>query len=373
MSSSALTASSVPSELSRPVYRAPRLPSGSKLVVDGDLQKALWAAAPWSAEFADIRGSRDAPPGTAPADSCTTRMKMLWDDEFLYVGAVLSYSDSLPVIAEFTERNSPIYQRDSDFEVFIDADHSCHNYKELEVNARNVVWNLLLTRPYSDGGGEHSGRVAKPGDENFYEVASQRTAVRFLDGELGGSAPARWAVEIALAHADTIARNPGARTPAPGQRWRINFSRVEKQGEVNWTWAPQVVWEPRKRTFEGKVNMHLPDAWGYVEFAEPSEGALGQMDAAAAATVAAEPANAVRAAAMIIYYAQHAYRETAGNFSPSIEGLQADRLVDEASIARLSVEIEAREGGFVATATDPETGVRAIVSQDRYVELQLQS
>ena len=76
------------------------------------------------------------------------------------------------------------------------------------------------------------------------------------------------------------------------------FSRVERKGEVNWTvcrvhartrscspcqgsvghgvhscsslamsvqWAPQVVWEPRSRKYEGKINMHLPDAFGYVE------------------------------------------------------------------------------------------------------------
>ena len=62
-------------------------------------------------------------------------MKMLWDDNYLYIGALLE-SDR-QTTATFTERNSPIYQKDSDFEVFIDASGECHWYKELEINAIN--------------------------------------------------------------------------------------------------------------------------------------------------------------------------------------------------------------------------------------------
>ena len=198
------------------VYRAPK---GSPLSIDGDLTKPAWAFAPWSAAFGDIRGE-DAPQDEKPPASCSTRMKMMWDDEFLYIGAEI-VSD-FAVVATFTERNSPIYQQDSDYEVFVDADGSCHNYKELEINALNVVWNLLLTRPYSDGGGEHSGRVAAPDEPAYYEAANQRSAVRIVSGEIGKAAGATWTVEIALAHEDTLARQPNAKRPAVGGRWRIN-------------------------------------------------------------------------------------------------------------------------------------------------------
>ena len=50
-----------------------------------------------------------------------------------------------------------------DFEIFIDAPGGGRWYKELELNALNTVWNLLLDRPYADGGEEYSGRVATPG------------------------------------------------------------------------------------------------------------------------------------------------------------------------------------------------------------------
>ena len=60
-----------------------------------------------------------------------------------------------------------------------------------------------------------------------------------------------------------------------GEQWRINFSRVQWQHDLidgryyrkkendkylpenNWVWSPQ-----------GVINMHLPEHWGYIEFAE---------------------------------------------------------------------------------------------------------
>ena len=200
------------------LYIAPRLPPGAPpLVIDGDLSKAAWAAAPWSSPFQEIRGA-DAPDGSQPPAACVTRMKMLWDSEYLYVGAELA--SDFEVRATFTERNSPIFQQDSDFEVFVDAEGSCHAYKELEVNALNTalpkllltrqpraaplhtwwslqVWNLLLTRPYADGGGEHSGRVAQPGSSEHNEARRQTTATRVLRGRLNAPEGAARAVEMA--------------------------------------------------------------------------------------------------------------------------------------------------------------------------------
>lgn len=368
---SAAAAASVTPPL-RPVYRAPRLTEAT-LTIDGDLSKPAWSAAPWSATFGDIRGP-DAPEDEAPPASCPTRMKMMWDDEYLYIGAEIT--SDFAVMADFTERNSPIYQRDSDFEVFVDADFSCHNYKELEVNALNTVWNLLLTRPYSNGGGEHSGRVAKPGDEAYYEVAKQRTAVKVVSGAIGDSEGAIWTVEIALAHDDTLARNPLALRPAIGGRWRINFSRVERKGEANWTWAAQVVWDAQRQCYLGKVNMHLPDAFGYVEFAptadEPQPLPLGQSDEAAE-KAASEAMNAARSVAMVLYYANHAHREAAGEFAASVDTLRAARLLDETVISQYVLSLApCKDGdGFIATAA--ALGASASVTDERLVRASCQS
>ena len=206
----------------------------------------------------------DAPPGSHPPPSCETKVKMMWDDEYLYIGALLH--GSLPVISSFTERNSPIFHRDSDFEVFIDADASCHAYKELGIKCceRRVepdVDPAVCRRGRRVLRSHRYERRAK-----FYEVDAQRTATRVLSGKLNDpdSGPCSWSVEIALAHSDTTRQLAHAAAPVVGRRWRINFSRVEKGGEINWTWAPQVTWDHITWRYAGQVNMHLPDAWGYI-------------------------------------------------------------------------------------------------------------
>jgi hypothetical protein len=71
-------------------------------------------------------------------------MKMRWDDTYLYIAAHLA--SDLPVLAKFTKQNEPIFTEDSDFEVFVDPAATTHAYKELEINALNTVWNLMLNR-----------------------------------------------------------------------------------------------------------------------------------------------------------------------------------------------------------------------------------
>lgn len=124
------------------------------LEIDGDLSKPEWDLVEWSEPFGDIQGD-DAP--EQPPVQASTRVKLLWDHTHLYVAAELNYPVGMPIEAHYTERNSPIFHTDSDFEVFIDAAGECRAYKELEINAINTVWNLMLDRPYSNGGSEHSG------------------------------------------------------------------------------------------------------------------------------------------------------------------------------------------------------------------------
>lgn len=232
-----------------------------------------------------------------------------------YIAALIE--SDFEVVASFTERNAPIYQQDSDFECFVDPSGCCHQYKELEMNALNTVWNLLLDKPYADGGGEFSGRVASEGEQRHYEVRAQRTATRFLSGAAGSPEGAVWAVEIGMAHSDTLSMQPSLPAlpsparPAPGVLWRINFSRVEHKGETNWVWSPQRVWDPSEKRFSGKVNMHLPDAFGYVHFV-PDEDTPLLHDAYWPA----------RLAAASLYYAQHRFREEHGEFTSEIGALK---------------------------------------------------
>ena len=126
-------------------------------VIDGKLDDEAWKAAPWSEDFVDIEGSKK------PKPRFRTRMKMLWDDKALYIAAELEEPHLWGTI---TDHDAVIFQ-DPDFEVFLDPDGDSHLYAELELNAKNTTWDLLLTKPYKDGGKALNG----------WEIIGLKTAV----------------------------------------------------------------------------------------------------------------------------------------------------------------------------------------------------
>ncbi|MGZ5514835.1 MAG: carbohydrate-binding family 9-like protein, partial [Candidatus Aminicenantales bacterium] len=91
------------------------------LKIDGRLDEASWADSDWTEVFGDIEG----PAKSAPR--FRTRVQMLWDDRYFYIGA---YLEEPHVWATLKDRDSIIFQ-DNDFEVFIDPDGDTHDYYEL--------------------------------------------------------------------------------------------------------------------------------------------------------------------------------------------------------------------------------------------------
>ena len=110
--------------------------------IDGNLDEPSWQRADWTEPFVDIEGER------RPVPSLQTRAKMLWDDEYLYIAADL---EEPHVWATIAMRDATIYQ-ENDFEVFIDPDGDTHQYYEFEINALGTEWDLLMVKPYRDGG-----------------------------------------------------------------------------------------------------------------------------------------------------------------------------------------------------------------------------
>ena len=255
----------------------------SAIKVDGKLNERAWKSVRWSQVFLDIEGS------AKPIPRFRTRMKMSWDDEYLYIGARMVEPH---VWGTLTEHDSVIFH-DNDFEVFIDPDGDNHQYYEFEMNALNTGWDLFLPRPYKDGGRADNG----------WEIPGLKTAV-FVAGTLNDPSDrdAFWSVEMAIPWTAMSRTERPAVAPQPGDRWRFNFSRVQwkhqvvdgtyqkipKLREDNWVWSPQ-----------GIIDMHRPERWGYVEFAELESpvGAVrwrGEMQ--------------LRDALMTIYHRQRAYQ-----------------------------------------------------------------
>lgn len=231
-------------------YRAPRIDLPN--VVDGRLGKPFWQKAQWSEAFVDIEGD------LRPAPVLRTQVKMAWNECGLWILADL---EEPHLWATLTEHDSVIFQ-DNDFEVFIDPDGDALMYGELEINALNTTWDLLLPKPYRDGG--------PPIDS--WEIKGLETAVD-LRGTLNDPRDTDdgWSVEILMPWRSVreISRVPVP--PRPGDVWRINFSRVQWDLEVvdgryqkipdrpehNWVWSPQ-----------GVIDMHQPERWGFLEFGD---------------------------------------------------------------------------------------------------------
>src|SRR6185503_21227767 len=88
------------------------------LQIDGRLDEPAWRDAPWTPDFVDIEGDIRRRP------AFRTRVKMLWDDEYFYVGAEM---EEPHLWATLTEHDSVIFH-DNDFEVFIDPNGDNHDY-----------------------------------------------------------------------------------------------------------------------------------------------------------------------------------------------------------------------------------------------------
>jgi hypothetical protein len=286
--------------------------AAAPLAIDGRLNEPSWQEAEWTEVFGDIEGP------AKPAPRFRTRAQMLWDDRYLYIGA---YLEEPHVWATLTARDSIIFQ-DNDFEVFVDPDGDTHAYYELEMNALNTVWDLLLVKPYRDGGPA----------VHAWDIQGLKTGVRVL-GTLNDPSDQdkAWTVEIALPFAVLRECIPGKpERPAAGDQWRVTFSRVEYRVNVesgayakvkdagtgqplpedNWTWAPQ-----------GVINIHYPEMWGYVQFSARLPGAGRDK-------FERRPEEKVKWALREIYYAERALFAAKAVFAADLAalGLKGDGL-----------------------------------------------
>ena len=269
------------------------LRTSGPLNIDGRLDDAAWAAAPWTDLFVDIEGD------AKPKPALNTRAKMLWDDRYFYIGAEL---DEPNLWSDITQHDAVIFH-ENDFEVFIDPDGDSHAYYEFEINARGTFWDLFLPEPYRSGG--------QP--LNSWEIPGLKSAVH-LDGTLNNprDADRGWSVELAMPWVVLGEQTRQAAPPKDGDQWRVNFSRVEwpldvvdgryrpKTGvaEHNWVWSPQHV-----------VDMHRPERWGYVQFS------------AQAAAFVPDPSWPARQWLQSVYEAQRAFQLAHGRYAETLAEL----------------------------------------------------
>jgi hypothetical protein len=336
----------VPAAEPSPELQAAKHPHGyvchrltKRIEIDGKPDDA-WAAAAWSETFADIEGDKK------PAPRFKTRMKMLHDDEALYIFAELED----PHVWGTLKDHDAIIFHDNDFEVFLDPDGDNHDYAELEMNALNTTWDLFLTKPYKD-----QGRAI-----HAWEIQGLKTGVQ-VNGTLNDPTDTDrgWTLEIRWPYSGIGELGKLTLPPKDGDQWRINFSRVQwehtvkdgkyvkvpKAKEDNWVWTPQ-----------GVIDMHRPEKWGYLQFSTAAPGK---------ASFSADADWPTKDLLHRVYYAEkHLFKER-GKYSTDLGGLNLGGVAVPLSGA---VQIEATKRSFEASLERPgDRGAkprRYVINQD---------
>ncbi|MDR8393565.1 carbohydrate-binding family 9-like protein [Aliifodinibius sp. S!AR15-10] len=225
--------------------------------VDGTIDEEIWQRAHWTDDFMPMDGS-DAEP------KHRTRVKLLWDEDYLYVAAELEEDD---IWGTMTERNAPLYL-DNAFEIFVDPNGDTHDYVEFEINALGTIWDLFLTKPYRNGAQILSN----------WNLLDYKSAVS-LDGEINNpeDTDQGWTTEYAIPMDALLEVAPGSQSIASGDQWKMNFARAQRRLEVadgkyqleqdpntGRPYGPDfTVWSP-----QGLNNIHYPEMWGTVQFSE---------------------------------------------------------------------------------------------------------
>jgi len=268
-----------------PVYEAKRALRAP--VIDGELGEEEWWGAQWTEEFMDIRGPEWPPP------AYRTRVKILWDEDYLYLGAEL---EEPHLWGTLSRRDAVVYQ-DDDLEVFLDPDGNGRDYYEVEINVLGTVFDLYLDRPYREGGRADiqwdlqglltgislQGTLNDPSDRDQGWTVEMGVPWAHLTPPPKAPAGVDGAPQPTRRGQSTAPGPTAPLPPQPGVEWRVNFSRVDwplvilrspttgdgvyrkdarteaglPHPEANWVWSPQ-----------GVIDMHIPGRWGVVRFVE---------------------------------------------------------------------------------------------------------
>ncbi len=257
-------------------YTAHRTPR--PISIDGNLDKPQWQAAPVSSAFIDIV--------TGEPAWFDTRVRILWDDEYLYFGFTAEESD---VWATLTERDSKIWF-DNDLEIFIAGENA---YYEFEINALNTIYEVMWIwkdmyyqgSPYAVPEWDPEGKRVMIIDGIGGHVHPRGIRYGFLDWDLPGLRHAvrvdgtlnqhddvdrGWSAEIAVPWSELKWLADGRSLPPQnGDVWRIDCSRFQHIGPKGERLDPAAGWTWNRH---GHYDSHIPETFTYVHFSTAEVG-----------------------------------------------------------------------------------------------------
>ncbi|KAK9766224.1 hypothetical protein K7432_004844 [Basidiobolus ranarum] len=309
-------------------YRASK-----QITLDGKLDDEAWEKIPWTKYFGNIEGP-DAP--SAPS-LISTRIKMMWDDKYYYVGAemyepIIRASTTKPEVGKPFDENS--------ISLYLDYDRSNQNYKVLQMNALGLYKSVILNKS-----------PAQNGTEKLWDLGSDFQYKIYVNGKVndpswtpvkGGYWSLEWQIPIdKLNNKNLVKRGPDdvpayanmqyLRTgypptsvvtlpPQPQTDTSslffgiplVNVNGLLRRHNVGpkfqFTWTPQYSNDPNN-----------PELWGSVMFRPTTNSSKPYVE---------DPSYYTRYALTQLYYGQMAYAQKhQGKFADSYAALGIDSKV----------------------------------------------
>ncbi len=319
----------------------------SPLKMDGDLSEKAWTETPWTEYFIDIEGD------AKPAPAYKTRVKMLWDEKYLYIATQMEEPHL------WANKQSPTDNifRDNVFKIFIDPNNDMNDDFEIQINPDNLMLFLIMNKPYRDGGSPVTGWVP----------IGLQSGVK-LNGTLNNSADkdTDWTAEVAIPLA-SLNFNPKDARRNTG--FRINFMRTGWDFTVqNNTYTKALdaagkalpphyaVWSS-----QGLINMHLPERWAYTVFSPnpPSNKNTTEF--------ILPYSEKQREYLWLAYYKQKDWLKKNKAYTAALKdlGIPEDDIIIDG--IKNKVKLETTSRNFTATITD-EAGKNISINQDGYVQ-----
>ena len=218
------------------------------IVVDGRLDEKEWQ----SVDFTDIFVNQE----TGNNVKWGTKAKLLWDEQYLYVG-FLAFDDD--VWGEMTAHDSNLWNEEP-VELFCDPNGDGFNYFEIEINPLGTVLDLAMDKPYSDGGSA----------DFSWDVNGLLSAVS-VEGTLNNPADidTLWYCEMAIPFSaiDAVMTNPLSNPPNSGDSWRVELARYNRErdneGNLISGGTETSCWNPTENSM-----FHIPEKFGKIIFSD---------------------------------------------------------------------------------------------------------
>jgi hypothetical protein len=202
------------------------LVAGEAITIDGKLDEPCWQRAKSTGPFVDVGSGRE-----SPAYPTQGNARLLWDDQFLYVGFEVTDKKVHGgwAVDGGGAKDPHLWEKDT-VEVMIDPDGDGDNkdYYEIQVNPQNLVFDTQYDDYNSPNG---NGR----GPFGHEEWSANLTSAVVVHGTLDDDSDVDqgYTVEAKIPWASFTKAQKSP--PLPGSTWRMNFYAMKNNGGTAWS------------------------------------------------------------------------------------------------------------------------------------------